>query len=133
MKKKLLNYTDVTTFKAAYKSLPKDDVDIVNYDKAKEAGLADHTMAELELIIITKVVNTDENKNSFSPDFDNISQQKWAPWFSGGHSGFRFLDSGYAHAGSVPLLGSRLCLSDEKRSDFMGKTFTSIYKRFIIK
>ena len=128
MKKKAVDYTNIISFEKAYESLPKDDEDVVNYDKAKAAGLADHTMAELELIIIIKVVNPED----FKVDFDDTNE-KWSPWFQYGQSGFRFVFSYCTVTDSDPGLGSRLCLSDEKRSDFMGKTFLSTYKRFLIK
>lgn len=128
MKKKVINLKDIT-FDKAYNSLPKDDEDVINYDKAKQAGLADHNMAELELIIITKAINPED----FKPDFDNTNQYKWFPWFRYGQSGFRFVRSFFTYSSSNATLGSRLCFFNESTSDHMGKTFEATYKRFLIK
>jgi hypothetical protein len=128
MKKKVLKLEDIT-FEKAYNSLPNDDEDVVNYDKAKAAGMADHSMAELELIIITKVANPPD----YNADMDDFSIPKWTPVFRYGQKGFRFLYSRYLYTYSDPALGSRLCLFNQSTANHMGKTFEATYKRFLIK
>jgi hypothetical protein len=72
------------------------------------------------------------NRPNFVPNFDDSTQKKWAPIFSGGESGFGFSGSLCACTYANASLGSLLCFETEELSDYAGKTFTQIYKGFII-
>lgn len=72
------------------------------------------------------------NPSDFIADFTNTTQKKWTPIFNGA-SGFRFQFSYCYYVSASTDCGSRLCLMDEARSDFMGKTHIKLYERFIIK
>ncbi|MCX6232645.1 MAG: hypothetical protein NTZ33_14000 [Bacteroidetes bacterium] len=63
------------------------------------------------------------------PNWEDSNQKKWTPIFNRA-SGFRFRASAYIYDGTRSCCGSRLCIIDQTRSDFMGKTHTKLYERF---
>ena len=126
---KIIDFKKIKSLEDAINSLPDNDPDVEFYKKIKAISYPDYLLAHIELIIITKAVNPSD----FIPDFDDTDQYKWFPWFRGGQSGFGFSYSSYGRAFTCTGFGSLLCLSDEERAEHCGKTFTTIYKRYLIK
>ena len=96
--------------------------------KCKDDHLSDYEIANRQIELISTVLNEGEEL-----DFDNSETIKYAPVFAGGASGFAFSCSVYQGTRTVTYLVSRLAYKTEKLATFSGKTFTSIYKRAIIK
>lgn len=91
---------------------PTDTPDVVAYKNLK---------------LIIKVINED-----FIPDWKNTNQRKWFPVFNlASGSGFVFSFSDYIFTYSDSVVGSRLCLETEEKSDYVGNHFIELYKSFI--
>lgn len=68
-------------------------------------------------------------QDGFVPVFDDLSQGKWFPVFSGAGCGFSYSTSAPSHAYSY--IGSRLCFKSKERSNEFGKKFEELFKIFL--
>lgn len=90
-------------------------------------------IAHAKLVIIARAANRLANKGKvWKPDFKNLNQYKYTPWFyhEAGSSGFRF--DGYVFWGSVSAVGSRLCFISREVAEYVGKTFEKLYKEYFL-
>lgn len=94
-------------FNKRFSNLP---VDTFNYEKLK---------------ITVKEIN-----QGWEPDWNELSQKKWWPWFVLS-SGFGFGDSGCYYTNTVTYSGSRLCYESKEKSDYAAQQFIEIYKAFL--
>jgi hypothetical protein len=78
-----------------------------------------------KLKVIIKAIN-----NGWIPDWDNLNQRKWFPWF-GLSSGFGFSRSFFDCGRTAASVGSRLCFESEEKSDYAGRQFIGLYKEFL--
>lgn len=98
-------------------------------EELMKLGLTKQDIAEQKLKIIIEALN-----DGWKPDIFDSSIYRWYPWFrpNNSPSSFAFDDSlymiSYACAGS----GSRLCLKNERLSDYCGKQFIDIWKQFLL-
>lgn len=72
--------------------------------------------------------------DGFVPDFSDLKQKKWFPWFKYDKDAAGFV---CAHADSVHVyasafLGPRLCFKSSARAAQFGKQFIEIYNKFFI-
>lgn len=88
-------------------------------------GDADSNAYE-KLKVIIRALN-----EGWTPDWDNTSQRKWAPWFYFNKPGFRFDGSDYFFTFAFSYCGSRLCFATEELSDYAAKQFLDIYKDYL--
>lgn len=58
-------------------------------------------------------------------------EYRWYPWFEYATSGFRFRVSYYSYTSAFSCGGPRLCLLNEKLSNYMGKQFLPLYDTFL--
>jgi len=96
--------------------------------KCKDDHLPDHEIALRQIELISEVLN-----ESVELDYDNPNQAKYEPIFRGGATGFGFSCSYSTFTFTGTYIGSRFAYVSIEKSNFSGKTFTSIYKRAIIK
>jgi hypothetical protein len=82
-------------------------------------------IAYKKLKVIARAINGD-----WEPNWDDISQQKWFPWFNLS-SGFGFDLSNFISTYMGTYAGSRLCFSSKEMSDYAGKQFLELYKEFL--
>ena len=83
-----------------------------------------------KLMVIAEAWNKADN---FVPDYGNIIQDKWFPWFKKNNTNrFMFLiaimRSPYANTG----LGSRFCLKTSKRAEEFGTMFIDLWNDLLI-
>jgi len=79
-----------------------------------------------QMTTIYRAVNKDWKAN-----YDDGSQPKWGPWMKKTSSGFVFSLSRFGNASTGTRLGSRLCTSDQKNSDAVGKKFIDIWNKIL--
>jgi hypothetical protein len=91
-----------------------DTQDIVAYKKLK---------------LIIRVINEE-----WIPDFTNMNQQKWYPWFKvlSSGSGFGFSFSGYGYGRSCAHVGSRLCFENKEKCNYVAEHFIELYNQFLL-
>ena len=116
-----MNY--VSTFEEACAKLGKSSElpDVSSFPEQ----LQKHITATYKLAMILEVNNGD-----WKPDLENMSQWKYYPWFGvvKESSGFElsYVDCDCDFAGA--FCGARLACKDEVLAEFMGTTFTDLYK-----
>lgn len=87
-------------------------------------------VAMYQLITIAEAWN---KADGFVPDFDNINQYKWFPWFrKNGTAGFVFANTLDTAADTSANIGSRLCFISEERAEQFGKQFIDLWNDFLL-
>lgn len=116
---KFKSYKDITSFELACEYL---DIKFVYND-----GLNASEIALRKLKLIVKAFN---KLSGFISDFENISQYKYYPYFEIKNGSFVF---GYCSFNyGLIFLPSVLCVSTSEEATFLGKTFTDLYKDYIL-
>lgn len=119
----------VKTIEDACALLSEDDTDVLDYRTLQNARVADHILANQELVIITKALN-----EGWIPDWHNEGWDKWFNWFNmtGSSSASRFSFSVSDSQLSNSDCGSRLCYKSEKLADYAGKQFEDLYRDYYV-
>jgi len=81
-------------------------------------------------IRINRVLN-----EGWQPDWNNWEERKYYPWFdmegeAGSGSGFSYYD--YVYVITLSDVGARLVFKTRDLAEFVGKTFTDIYRGFMV-
>lgn len=84
-----------------------------------------------ELFTIAQAWNKEDD---FVPDFSNIHQCKYFPWFTynDGDAGFVCEDVYYSATNAHAHFGSRLCFKSESRAEQFGKQFADLYNKVFL-
>ena len=130
--KSITKIEDIKTFEDAcgFLKLKADKVipDLSMYPENHREGM----LAHAKLVLITEALNTVENDGKrWLPDWEDISEYKYYPWFKMGSSsgvGFSFLGYGLWSTGSN--VGSRLCFKSREAAEYAGKQFEDLYKTY---
>jgi len=85
--------------------------------------------AVAKLFIIIEALN----EEAWQPDWTNVSQYKWYPWYEGNKStasglSFRGADNWNAST----FVGSRLCFKTKELAEYAGRQFEAEYTEFFI-
>ena len=87
-------------------------------------------VAMYKLITIAEAWNKADN---FVPDYDNINQYKYSPWFQKqGAAGFVYAGTAYTASLAYAGTGSRLCFSTSERAEQFGKQFVDLWNDFLL-
>lgn len=90
--------------------------------------LREYFKAVYEAVAITKALVGD-----WKPDWKNVRQRKWFPWFEMSSGGFVFVGALCVCSGALAGSASRLCFPTEEMAEYAGKQFTDVYSRIILK
>ena len=73
-------------------------------------------------------------EDGFVPDYTNLGQEKWFPWFSYDNktAGFVFATTCNAPSYVAAYLGSRLCFKTRERAEQFGKQFIELYNKVFL-
>lgn len=84
-----------------------------------------------KLIVIAEAWN---KADEFVPDYDNINQNKWFPWFrySDDAAGFVFAYVSLTATSMRAYFGSRLCFKTEERAKQFGEQFIDLWNDFLL-
>ena len=112
----------------------KDFTDVVSmahergyvWDGDLRRGETDYEYAFRQLVLIAKVLN-----EGWTPNWNDGGEKKHYPWFSVS-SGFAFGTATYHYDYAYMSTGSRLCFKSRELAEFAGKTFTDIYKAYLM-
>ena len=121
-----MEYTDIKTFDDACKVLGTTEEEF--NEKFAKLGLELDTLSYEKLKIIVGAIN--KLNNSWQPDWDNSSQNKYYPLFNLS-SGSGFSDYDYASDSSYSDVGSRLCFGRCEECNYAANQFKSIYRDFL--
>ena len=115
----------IKTLEDALKVTGRNDVPEFN-ELAED--LRDYFKAQYEALIITEAL-----VGVWKPDWNDRSQRKWFPWFRMSSGGFVFYDTYYDISFAIAGYASRLCFPTEEMAEYVGRTFTDVYSRIILK
>lgn len=93
--------------------------------------IAKSAVAFYKLAIIAKAWN---KIDGFVPDFSNVNQLKYFPWFlyKTEHAGFVFAYTCNAGSYANASFGSRLCFESSATAQKFGETFTELYNEMFL-
>ena len=111
------------TFEDACKSLgiPESEIALKG-----DNGIAKSAVAFYKLAIIAKAWS---KIDGFVPDFSNVSQYKYYPWFSYNRhaAGFVCANASASASAAIAYVGSRLCFETKETAQKFGEAFTGLY------
>jgi len=86
-------------------------------------------MAIYKLFVIFMAIN-----NGWVPDYGDVNQPKYFPWFRVLSSGLGFSDSGYGCgcAATDAYVGARLCTDTSDKALYIAQQFEAEYKDFLL-
>ena len=134
----------ITDFESARKALgikPNTNFEVVNKKHSgKVAQFEDvsrlvtdinpkHIKALIALNELFTIAQAWNKEDGFVPDFSDLNQDKWFPWFKCKKDIARFVFAGtdYTPMYTNANISSRLCFKTSKRAEQFGKQFIDIY------
>ena len=84
-------------------------------------------IAYYKLVIIFLAIN-----NGWKPDWSDLNQWKYYPWFYVLSSGFGFDVSLFHFGGSYTAVGSRLCTDTSDKALYIAGQFEDLYKEYLL-
>lgn len=94
--------------------------------KASCKGLTEDEVAYRQVKLITKSLC-----EKWVPNWNNSDEYKYTPYFDMRKDGCCFSHSSYDSWGTYTGVGSRLCFPTSVLAEYAGKTFPSIYEKFL--
>ena len=87
--------------------------------------------ALMKLIVIAEAWN---KQDEFVPDYGNINQDKWFPWFryDNKSAGFVYEESDRTSTDAESILGSRICFKSPERTKQFGTQFINLWNDFLL-
>ena len=139
----------ITDFESARKALgikPNTNFEVVNKKHSgKVAQFEDvarlvtdinpkHIKALIALNKLFTIAEAWNKEDEFVPDFSDLSQDKWFPWFKYKKDIVRFVFAGtdYTPMYTNANISSRLCFKTSKRAEQFGKQFIDLYNEIFL-
>ena len=102
----------------------EDACEILNIQPDFSNYSSEHVVDYEKITIIFKVLN-----EGWKPDWKNLSERKYYPWFK--MSPFGFAVTNFDYWAAYSPTGSRLCGKTDTIAEYAGRQFESIYKNFM--
>lgn len=99
------------------------DAPVPSFSDVPDEKDREYFIALYKMRVIVKALN-----EGWIPDWDNLSERKWRPWFVMSPSGFAFNDSNFVHERSNAGSGSIFCFKSKELSDYCGTQFIYLGK-----
>ena len=125
-KAKKFNYKTIKTFEDACKKMGVDPAKLPDTSAILEE-FAKPVIAAYKLMIIYQAIN-----NGWKPDWSNMNQWKYYPWFRVLSSGFGFSCSVCDCDGTYAGVGSRLCTDSSEKALYIAKQFEDLYREYFL-
>lgn len=139
----------ITDFESARKALgikPNTNFEVVNKKHSgKVAQFEDvaklvtdinpkHLKALIALNKLFTIAEAWNKEDEFVPDFSDLNQDKWFPWFKYKKDIAKFVFAGtdYTPMYTNANISSRLCFNTSKRAEQFGKQFIDIYNEILL-
>ena len=116
----------IKTIQDAINELGEPDVEVAELRKLENATITSHILYRQQAVVITKALNED-----WVPDFSNLEQTKYEPWFEYDSSADGFLRYNYLGRGTSTDVGSRLCFKSRELAEYFGKQFIEIHRKYL--
>ena len=128
----------ITDFKRARKALGLKPNTCYNLSEHVPKFVSDINPKHIEaLIALNKLFTIAEawnKEDGFFPNFSDLGQYKWFPWFRYDKDAARFLcvTTNRTPATASASFGSRLCFKTSERAEQFGKQFEDLYNRVFL-
>ena len=120
------DYTSIKTFEDACKSIGVDPESVaVVYTTSEE--FRKPIVAYNKLLIIYKAINS-----GWKPDWNNLRQYKYYPYFEVLSSGLGFSSSDYYCVRATTAVGSRLCTDTSEKALYIAKQFEALCQDYFL-
>lgn len=88
-----------------------------------------HIEALISLNKLFTIAEAWNKKDGFVPDFSDLKQDKWYPWFKYDNdaTGFVYAGTAYTPTTAYAPFGARLCFKSSERAAQFGKQFADLY------
>lgn len=121
------NITDrIKTIQDAINELGETDVEVVELRKLENANITSHILYRQQAVVIAKALN-----EVWVPDFSNLDQTKYQPWFDYRSSAGGFVYDGNGEWGTYTDVGSRLCFHSSELAKYFGNQFIEIHRKYL--
>ena len=134
----------ITNFESARKALgikPNTDFYVVKRNPSKKVAQFEdvvrlvtdinpkHIKALIAINKLFTIAQAWNKEDDFVPDFSDLNQDKWFPWFKYKKDAARFVFAGtdYTPMYTNANISSRLCFKTSERAEQFGKLFIDIY------
>lgn len=129
----------ITDFESARKAVGADFI-ISLKSQAKEVTrlVTDINPKHLEALIalnkLFTIAQAWNKEDEFVPNYSDLEQDKWFPWFTYDEDTARFVcaDTIYAPTNLFAYFGSRLCFKTPERAEQFGKQFAELYNKVFL-
>ena len=93
-----------------------------------------HIEALIALNKLFTIAQAWNKADEFEPDFSDLNQDKWFPWFKYKKdiAGFVFAGTDYTPMYTNVHFGSRLCFKTSERAEQFGKQFAHLYNKVFL-
>lgn len=93
-----------------------------------------HLKALIALNELFTIAEAWNEADEFVPDFSDLNQDKWFPWFKYKKdiAGFVFAGTDYASIYTNAIIGSRLCFESSVRASQFGKQFVNLFNKVFL-
>lgn len=118
----------IKSFEDACKATGRNPEDLPRVDHL-DPDMSKGVIAHYKLMVICEAI-----RGNWKPDFSNVSEYKWYPWFyyKKENAGFAFSLSRYALTFTAAAVGSRLCFKTEAQADYAGRQFAELYNEYYL-
>ena len=123
----IIDATDIKSYEEALKFLKRDD----DTSKLVTCHNSKALIAIEKLITIAEAWN---RADGFIPDFSNLNQYKYFPWFvyNDNTAVFVFAYANDSASYALAYLGSRLCFKTDERAEQFGIMFIDLWNEFLL-
>lgn len=120
------DYKTIKSFENACKKLNLDPTKLPDVSGILEE-FAKPIIAAYKLLIIYKAIN-----NGWIPNWSDMNQYKYYPWFGVLSFGFGFSGAGYGYGRACAGVGSRLCTNTREKALYIAKQFKAEYQEYFL-
>ena len=109
--------------------LSQNSLELGKVKKLVSCVNAKHIEALIALNKLFTIAEAWNKEDGFVPDFSDLSQDKWYPWFKYDKDAARFVYAGTAYTPTTAYapFGARLCFKSSARAAQFGKQFADLY------
>ncbi len=93
-------------------------------------GMTEDEAAYYSLKVIAKALN-----EGWEPDWSNINQKKWSPWFKvtdTNPAGLSYSNTNHTVSYTAANFGSHLCFKTSALAEYAGKQFIKLYEKYLL-
>jgi hypothetical protein len=120
------DYTTIKTFEDACKKLGVDPEKLPGVTGLPEE-FSKPIIAYYKLLIIYQAIN-----NGWKPNWGDMRQWKYYPWFEVLSSGFGFSGTAFGYGRTDASVGSRLCTDTREKALYIAEQFKAEYQDYFL-